>query len=64
MFYDPCTSVTIDAVQWKNPHLLIDLKTTDGAAYRAEWTSLQGLANGGVAGPSEMRSEVVQHVGP
>jgi hypothetical protein len=56
MFYDPCTSVTIDGkievVQWKNPHTLIDLKTNDGAAFRAEWTSLQGLANSGVAGPA------------
>src|SRR5438552_16231026 len=56
MFYDQCTSVTIDgkieAVQWKNPHTLIDVKTNDGAAFRAELTSLQGLANGGVAGPA------------
>ena len=39
MFYDICTSVTIDgtieAVQWKNPHILIDLKTSDGAVYRS-----------------------------
>jgi len=57
MFYDQCTSVTIDgkieAVQWKNPHTLIDVKTNDGATFRAEWTSLQGLANGGVAGPAQ-----------
>jgi hypothetical protein len=57
MFYDICTSVTIDgtieAIQWKNPHTLIDLKTNDGAVYRAEWTSLQGLANHGDAGAAQ-----------
>jgi len=30
MFYDACTSVTIEgrveSIQWKNPHILIDLK--------------------------------------
>jgi hypothetical protein len=57
MFYDPCTSVTIDgkveAVQWKNPHVLVDVKTDDGTAYRAEWTSLQGLINGAAAGSAQ-----------
>lgn len=56
-FYDICTTVTvegkIEGVQWKNPHTLIDLKTNDGAVYRAEWTSLQGLVNSGVAGPAQ-----------
>ena len=56
-FYDICTSVTvegtIESVQWKNPHILIDLKANDGAAYRAEWTSLQVLTNMGVAGPAQ-----------
>ena len=50
-FFDLCTSVTIegriDRIEWKNPHVWIDL-TTDGGAYRAEWTSLQGLSNRGV----------------
>lgn len=57
LFYDVCTSVTIEgkieSVQWKNPHTLIDLKTNDGAAYRAEWTSLQGLTNSGVASSAQ-----------
>ncbi len=56
-FYDGCTSVkvegTIESIQWKNPHVLIDLKTSDGAAYRAEWESLQGLVNHGVAGAAQ-----------
>ena len=43
IFYDSCTSLTIEgeveSVQWKNPHVLIDLIANDGKAYRAEWTS-------------------------
>ena len=43
IFYDSCTTLTIegqiDSVQWKNPHVLIDLIADDGKAYRAEWTS-------------------------
>jgi Family of unknown function (DUF6152) len=66
LFYDVCTSVTIegkiDGLQWKNPHVLIDLKTNDGAAYRAEWTSLQGLTNGGVAGSAEAALKVGERV--
>jgi len=46
-FYDACKSVTIegtvDSVQWKNPHVLIDLTTRDGMAYRAEWSSAGAL---------------------
>jgi uncharacterized protein DUF6152 len=43
IFYDSCTVRTIEgeveSVQWKNPHVLIDLMANDGKAYRAEWTS-------------------------
>jgi hypothetical protein len=43
IFYDSCTTLTIEgeieSVQWKNPHVLIDLTTNDGKSYRAEWTS-------------------------
>jgi hypothetical protein len=57
MFYDLCTSVTIEGkvegIQWKNPHTLIDVKTNDGAAFRAEWTSLLHLVNSGIAGPAQ-----------
>ena len=66
MFYDPCTSVTIEgkveSIQWKNPHTLIDVKTSDGAAYRAEWTSLQGLTNSRVAGPAQEALKVGERV--
>src|SRR3954465_12031450 len=48
-FYDLCTSVTIagriDTVQWKTPHILIDLRTDEGTAYRAEWTGPLNLAS-------------------
>ena len=54
-FYDACKSVTIegkvDSVQWKNPHVLIDLTTADGKAYRAEWTSVGALERRSVKPP-------------
>jgi hypothetical protein len=57
LFYDQCKKVTIEgrveSAQWKNPHVLIVVKMDDGATYTAEWTSLQGLANHGVAGPAQ-----------
>ena len=66
MFYDPCTSVTIEgkveSLQWKNPHTLIDIRTNDGAAYRGEWTSLQGLTNSGVAGPAQEALKVGERI--
>ena len=66
MFYDSCASVTVEgkveSVQWKNPHTLIDVKTNEGTAYRAEWTSLQGLTNGGVAGPAQEALKVGERV--
>ena len=66
MFYDPCTTLTVDgrieAVQWKNPHTLIDLKTNDGAVFRAEWIGLQGVANSGVAGPAQDALKVGERI--
>lgn len=57
LFYDQCKKVTIEgrveSAQWKNPHVLIVLKMDDGTTYTAEWTSLQVLANSGVAGPAQ-----------
>jgi hypothetical protein len=51
-FFDLCTLVTIegqvDTIDWKDPHIWIDLKTDDGVAYRAEWTSPRNLARDGV----------------
>ena len=55
VFYDPCTTVTIDgeieSVQWKNPHVLIDLIANDGKPYRAEWMSAGILDRTSVAPP-------------
>jgi Family of unknown function (DUF6152) len=57
LFYDQCKKVTIEgrveSAQWKNPHVLIVLKMDNGTTYTAEWTSLQGLTNRGVAGPAQ-----------
>jgi len=57
LFYDQCKKVIIEgrveSAQWKNPHVLIVLKMDDGTTYAAELTSLQGLANSGVAGPAQ-----------
>ncbi|HET9833349.1 MAG TPA: DUF6152 family protein [Vicinamibacterales bacterium] len=54
-FYDSCTSVTIegqiDSVQWKNPHVLLDVTTTDGKAYRADWTSIGALERNKIEPP-------------
>jgi len=45
--FDLCQSVTITGqvanVQWKNPHILIELKADDGTRYLAEWTSVEGV---------------------
>jgi hypothetical protein len=57
LFYDQCKKLTIEgrveSAQWKNPHVLIVLKMDNGTTYTAEWTSLQGLTNSGVAGPAQ-----------
>src|SRR5690349_14000642 len=57
LFYDQCKKVTIEgrveSAQWKNPHVLIVLKTDDGTTYTAELTSLQILTTSGVAGPAQ-----------
>jgi hypothetical protein len=55
-FYDQCTTVTIegqiDAVQWKNPHALLDITTTDGKAYRAEWNPPRALERQKITAPT------------
>ena len=57
IFYDQCKTVTVEGrierVEWKNPHIQIYLTLDDGTGYRVEWTSLQGLTNNGIAGPSQ-----------
>src|SRR5215471_1761108 len=54
-FYDACTTLTIEgeieSVQWKNPHVLLDLTTTDGKAYRADWTSVGALERNKIEPP-------------
>ena len=57
LFYDQCKSVTIEgrveSIQWKNPHVWLDLKMDDGTTYHAEWTSLEGVTRNG--GPGAAR---------
>jgi hypothetical protein len=52
LFFDLCKSVSlegrIDTVQWKEPHVFIELTLDDGTRYRAEWTSVRGLESRGV----------------
>ena len=49
-------SVTIEGrvenIQWKDPHVWINLTTDGGTAYRVEWTSSQGLSNRGITAES------------
>jgi len=62
-FYDACKSVTIegkvDSVEWKNPHVLIDLTTADGKVYRAEWMSAGALERQRIEPPKAGESLVV-----
>ncbi len=47
LFFDPCKSLTlegwVEGVQWKDPHIWIELKSDDGTLYRIDWTSLRTL---------------------
>src|SRR5262245_18502831 len=51
-FFDICRTVTIEArvesVQWKDPHVMMELKRDGGTDYRAEWTGLRNLAISGI----------------
>ena len=57
LFYDQCKSVTIEGrvenIQWKNPHVWIDLTMSDGTTYHAEWTSLEGVTRNGGPGSAQ-----------
>ena len=57
MFYDPCKSLTLEGrverVQWKDPHILLDVTLDDGTTYHAEWMGLRGLANRGSVEPAQ-----------
>jgi len=63
LFYDQCTSVTIegriDSVQWKNPHALLDITTDDGKAYRAEWSPPRALERENIMAPKAGERVVV-----
>ena len=56
MFYDPCRPVAIEGrienIQWKDPHVLLDLTLDDGRTYHAEWISLREVTNRGSIGPA------------
>jgi hypothetical protein len=56
-FYDPCTPVTIEgrieSIQWKDPHILLDLNLDDGRTYHAEWISLREVTTRGSIGPAQ-----------
>lgn len=53
MFYDLCTSVSIagqvERVQWKNPHVLIAIRSDATDSYIAEWTDVRKLTRDGVS---------------
>jgi len=56
-FYDPCKPVTIEgrieSMQWKDPHIQLDLKLDDGRTYHAEWISLREVTNRASIGPAQ-----------
>jgi hypothetical protein len=56
-FYDVCKTVTIEGrverVEFKDPHILIFLKTDDGTAYPVDWAGLRGLTNNGWLDPAK-----------
>ena len=56
-FYDPCKPVTvegrIESIQWKDPHILLDLTLDDGRTYHAEWISLREVTTRGSIGPAQ-----------
>ena len=56
-FYDPCKPVTlegrIESIQWRNPHVLIDVKLDDGRTYHTEWVSLREVMTGDHVGPAQ-----------
>ena len=43
----------VQSAQWKNPHVLIVVKTNDGTTYTVELTSFQALQTKGLAGAAQ-----------
>ena len=56
MFYDPCKSLTlegrIERIEWKDPHILLDLKLDDGRTFHGEWISLREATTRRATGPA------------
>jgi len=56
-FYDACKPLTvegrIESIQWKDPHVLLDLTLDDGRTYHAEWISLREVTTGSSIGPAQ-----------
>jgi Family of unknown function (DUF6152) len=56
-FYDPCKPVTIEgrieSMQWKDPHIQLDLTLDDGRTYHAEWISLREVTTRAGIGPAQ-----------
>src|SRR4051812_32843315 len=56
-FYDPCKPVTIEgrieSIEWKDPHILLDLDLDDGRTYHAEWISLREVTTRRSIGPAQ-----------
>ena len=56
-FYDPCKPVTIEgrieSIQWKDPHILLDLELDDGRTYHAEWISPREVTTRGSTGATQ-----------
>ena len=56
MFYDPCKSLTlegrIERIEWKDPHILLDLKLDDGTTFHGEWISLREVTTRSSTGPA------------
>lgn len=51
--FDPCAPIALEGeitnVEWVNPHIVIELETSDVANYRIEWMSLTQLARAAIA---------------
>ena len=57
MFYDPCKSLAlegrIERIEWKDPHILLDLKLDDGTTFHGEWISQREATTRRGAGPAQ-----------
>jgi hypothetical protein len=55
-FFDLCTRITIEGqvehVEWKPPHVWLQVTTNHGIVHRAEWTSPDALERSGIRADS------------